>query len=396
MPSIQPNVLQWARETAGLSLDDAAEKIGIHGEAAAERLRAFEIGDREPSRAQLVRMAKAYRRSLLTLYLSEPPPKGDRGQDFRTLPQRQTTNEPLVDTLVRDVRTRQATVRSAIEEDPDVRPLAFVASMTANQGVTTVADSIRQTFGFNVAEFRAQGSVDAAFSYLRSKAEAAGVFVLLMGNLGTHHTDIEVSAFRGFALADPIAPFVVINDHDARSAWSFTLLHELAHLWLGATGISGLYGESQLERFCNDVASSLLLAAAELETLEVNSGVDEAIAVQRITEFAEPRFVSRAMIAYRLFRIGRISEQTWNNVTLAFRREGQEGRQAERERNQQREGGPNYYVVRGHRLGTALLRFVEQCVNTGVLTPTKASLVLGVKPHSVAPLLSTLHRGRAA
>jgi hypothetical protein len=30
-------------------------------------------------------MAKVYRRSLLTFYLSAPPPKGDRGEDFRTV-----------------------------------------------------------------------------------------------------------------------------------------------------------------------------------------------------------------------------------------------------------------------------------------------------------------------
>src|SRR3546814_17037769 len=64
-----------------------------------------------------------------------------------------------------------------------------------------------------------------------------------------------IDAFRGFALADPIAPFVVINDRDAKTAWSFTLLHEVAHLWIGATGVSGGHFEGSTEQFCNDVAS---------------------------------------------------------------------------------------------------------------------------------------------
>ncbi len=393
MPSIQPRVLVWARETAGLSLDDAAEKIGMSGEAAAERLRALELGTREPSRAQLVRMAKAYRRSLLTLYLPEPPAKGDRGQDFRTLPQQQTGNEPLVDALVRDIRTRQAMVRSAMEDDQDVRALPFVSSMTMDNGVAAVARSIQQTLGYDVRSFRDAGSVDGAFSYLRTKVEAVGVFVLLIGNLGSHHTTLEVSAFRGFALADVIAPFIVINDQDARRAWSFTLLHELAHLWLGETGISGPYGESRLERFCNDVASSLLLSGVELQGLDVNPGTTEVAAVRLISEFAERRFISRSMVAYRLFLAGRVSEQAWLNLSTTFRQEWLAGRQAQRERAQEREGGgPNYYVVRKHRLGTGLLRFVEQSIQEGTLTPTKAGLVLGVKARSVAPLLRTLHR----
>jgi len=33
-------------------------------------------------------------------------------------------------------------------------------------------------------------------------------------------------------------PFIVINDQDARAAWSFTALHEVAHLGLGTTGVS--------------------------------------------------------------------------------------------------------------------------------------------------------------
>jgi Zn-dependent peptidase ImmA (M78 family)/transcriptional regulator with XRE-family HTH domain len=390
MPAIEPNVLVWARETAGLSLDDAAEKIGMQGEAAAERLRAIELGEREPSRAQLLKMSKAYRRSLLTLYLPAPPAKGDRGQDFRTLPQQQTPNEPLVDALVRDIRTRQSMVRSVLEDDPDVQPLRFVGSMTMNNGVAAVAHSIQQTLDFDVRGFRAEDNADEAFAYLRSKAETAGVFVLLIGNLGSHHTDLEVAAFRGFALADSLAPFVVINDHDARSAWSFTLLHELAHLWLGATGISGSYGEGRLERFCNDVASSLLLRGEELQALEIDQGTAEREAARLIGTFAEDRRVSRSMVAYRLFLIGRISEQTWRNLSAGFHQEWLASRDAQRQRAQQREGGPNYYVVRRHRLGRGLLRFVERSIQDGALTPTKASLVLGVKARSVAPLLGTI------
>lgn len=393
MPSIRPNVLVWARETAGLSIEEAAEKIGFRGDGAIERLNALESGRREPTRAQLLKMAKAYRRSLLTFYLPDPPRKGDSGEDFRSLPQQQTTDEKLVDALVRDIRVRQALVRSVLEDDQDTRPLPFIGSMTLDSGVAAISKSIQEAVGFDVKGFRAQHSIDAAFSYLRTKVEALGVFVLLMGNLGSHHSDVAVSAFRGFALADDIAPFIVINDHDARSAWAFTLLHELAHLWLGATGISGPYGESKLERFCNDVASSLLLAPDELQSLNVGPGATEETAARIISAFAQERLISRSMVAYRLYRLDRISKEIWSNLTETFRQEWLASRQIQREKAKQREGGPNPYVIRRHRLGLGLLRFVDQGVQEGALTPTKAGLVLGVKPRSVATLLSTLHQG---
>ena len=41
------------------------------------------------------------------------------------------------------------------------------------------------------------------------------------------------------------------------------------------------------------------------------------------------------------------------------------------------DGGPNYYIVRRHRLGAALLNFVARNMSEGVLTPTRASKLLG-------------------
>ena len=46
MPSVNPEILSCARETAGLSLEEAAEKLGIHdshGVNAAQRLAAFDL-----------------------------------------------------------------------------------------------------------------------------------------------------------------------------------------------------------------------------------------------------------------------------------------------------------------------------------------------------------------
>jgi Zn-dependent peptidase ImmA (M78 family) len=116
------------------------------------------------------------------------------------------------------------------------------------------------------------------------------VFVLLLGNLGSHHTNIDAEVFRGFAVADPLAPFIVINDQDARPAWSFTALHELAHLWLGATGVSGQSLEAQIERYCNDVAGEILLPTAEVT--RVLAGLRRLPlpeAIETVTQFANQR-----------------------------------------------------------------------------------------------------------
>lgn len=391
MPAVNPEVLRWARETSALSVDAAAAKLQIAPGGA--RLSEYESGAREPSSALLKRMAKVYRRPLLAFYLAAPPPRGDTGEDFRNLPQRSTEDEPLVNALLRDVKARQSLIKEVLdEEQPEgATRLSFVNSTRIEAGVDAVLTSISNVLGIERTNFRAQLSVDAAFSYLRYKAESAGIFVLLIGNLGTYHTNLEVSAFRGFALADPFAPFVVINDQDARSAWSFTLLHEIAHLWVGASGISGAYGESRLERFCNDVASEFLMPTAELPLLEIGADQTEDQVVEHISTFARERRISRSMVAYRLFRANRIDFPHWERLAERFRTEWQAGRDERREATREAAGGPNYYVVRRHRLGNALLKVVDRTLEQGLLTPTKAGTVLGVNARSVAPLLSSIH-----
>jgi Zn-dependent peptidase ImmA (M78 family)/transcriptional regulator with XRE-family HTH domain len=378
-------LFRWARETAGLDVGAAAKALGIKP----AKLEAIEQGEAEPSRPQLLNMAKVYRRSLVTFYLAKPPERGERGEDFRTLPpDGSQADDALLDALIRDVRSRQAVVRSLTEDEDETEPLRFIGSSTMKDGSDAVLASIKKTLHIDLAEYRRQKSAEDAFTYLRTQAESAGIFVLLMGNLGTHHSAIAVEVFRGFAIADPFAPFVIINDQDARTAWSFTLLHEIAHLWLGTTGVSSNSFEKAIERFCNDVASHFLLPADELRELNVVVDTPPARAIELIAAFANRRFVSRKMVAYSLFKARRIDLTTWHALDTALFKLWQKEKATQKEKGRESESGPNYYIVRRHRLGRALLGLVERSMGAGALTPVKAAKVLGVKPRSVYPLLA--------
>ena len=389
MPRVNPNILLWARETAGLTLEDAADRLQIRaarGRPPSERLRALESGDDEPTRALLVRMTQQYRRPLLTFYLSSPPSRGDRGEDFRTLPDTYSgVEDNLLDVLIRNIRARQSMVRSLIEDEEDVSPLPFVGSMFMSDGTDAVLESIQETLQIRLSSFRDCGSPLKAFALLRDAAESAGVFVLLKGDLGNYHTAIDVETFRGFSIADPIAPFLVINDQDSKAAWSFTLLHELTHVWLGQTGVGGANAERDVERFCNDVASEFLLPQEELVGFEFPLGkqTDARALLREVSEFAQRRNVSGSMVAYGLFRAGVIDSDAWAYLSEAFSKLWAQQRQQEREKAREQEGGPNYYVVRRHRLGSALTEFVGRMVAEGALTTTKAATVLGVKAKQV-------------
>ena len=385
MPPINPEILRWARETSGLSVEGAAKALAITRPG---RLEALEEGKEQPSRPLLLKMAKKYRRPLLTFYLAAPPKRGDRGQDFRTLPPHQSIeDEAALDALIRDLKARQNLVRVIVQDEEEAEPLTFIASRKMSDGVTSVVQSITRTLKIDVSEYRSKDSYNSAFAFLRERAEAAGIFVLLVGNLGSHHSAIPVETFRGFAISDVYAPFVVINDQDAHPAWTFTLLHEIAHLWLGATGVSGARAEKDIEQFCNDVAGEFLLPKDELRELKVTDRTSVEDAIGLITEFARARKVSRSMVAYKLFRAKQIKWETWQALDSNIRQIWMSEREKRKAQQQNRESGPNYYVVRRHRVGRALLDLVSRNMSAGALSPVKAAKVLGVKLRSVYPLL---------
>jgi Zn-dependent peptidase ImmA (M78 family)/transcriptional regulator with XRE-family HTH domain len=404
--NINPGILTWARETAGLSLEDAAARIGIGASAAlsaAEKLDQLERGAKFPTRIQLTRFASVYRRPLLTFYMQRPPPQVPRGEDFRTLPFEVPPHEnALLDALLRDIRARQDMVKSILEDDEDRKPLDFVGSVAMPRGVQFVVDSIAARLGFQPNAHR-KGTTENLFKDLRCRAERAGIFVLLVGDLGSHHSVINERVFRGFAIADQIAPFVVINDQDARTARSFTLIHELAHIWLGQTGVSGLANDGQattpqgrIEQFCNDVAGHLLLPADAFADRPDFSADDIQAAANVIDGIAKIWRVSEPMVTYRMSRLGWITGKVYGHLTAHFSARWQAMRLRQTEEAKDRDSKPSYYTVRQFKLGDALLGVVHNAMRSNQLTHTKAAKVLGVNPSSVEPLLKKYESSRGA
>lgn len=397
---VNPDILRWARETARLEPEIAVKKIGLaktKALTAVERLEALETGDTAPTRALLVRMAKQYRRPLLTFYLSDVPEKGDRGNDYRTLPDGyDPTDDAFLDALIRGIRARQSLLRAALEDEEEADKLPFIGSMTMNDSVAAVVASVRDTVPITLDEFRAADSAGEAFKKLRTAIESTGIYVVLAGNLGSYHTAIDLRTFRGFALSDPVAPFIIMNDQDAHAAWSFTLLHELTHLWLGQTGVSGGTAELAVEQFCNDVAGEFLLPARDLQQFVLPDADNDEIIADAITAFANDRNISRSMVAYKIYRQQRIQQDVWRRLNTRFREEWLEGREKSRERARGQEGGANYYTVRRHRVGDALANVVQRMMRSGALTTTKAGTVLDVKAKNVQNLLNVGEGGRAA
>ncbi len=172
------------------------------------------VSDAEPARQDRERLPPPGRH----LLPQAAPAQASRGEDFRTLPFDVPPRESAkLDALLRDIRARQEMVKSILEDEDEATPLHFVGSATVQQGVQAVIDSIAAKLEIPLDTLsRRNGTADDLFRDLRSRSERIGVFVLLVGDLGSHHHTISERVFRGFAIADRVAPFVVINDQDAK------------------------------------------------------------------------------------------------------------------------------------------------------------------------------------
>jgi hypothetical protein len=75
------------------------------------------------------------------------------------------------------------------------------------------------------------------------------------------------------------------------------------------------------------------------------------------------------------------------NLFRMFAARWREEKKRRKEKDKESEGGPNFYVVRRHRLGNALLGVVRRAIQEETLTHTRAAKILGVSPPSVDQLL---------
>lgn len=407
MVAVNPDNIRWARKAMNLGIEDAAKKLGFTSSeksSATDKLRRLENGETPPTQVQLSKMANVYRQPVAVFYLNTVPRNSEKGQDFRTLPQqtKDPTGNARLEILISMVRARQSLIRDILESD-ERQPLPFVASMDVADGIEHITEDIINTLGFNLTKFRSRPSQPAeALKYIRRCAEDVGIFVLLLSDLGHPQTNtIPVSIFRGFALADDIAPFVVINRKDSKRAQAFTLLHEVAHIWLGSSGISGKAydSDSRIERLCSRVAGRILLPIRELQELSSLRTAPFKNTLGRIQEFADARNISRAMVAYNLRLECYISQQTWLSIQSELDREHQRNEEKElQKREQDRVLGKSTPIdsnrIKRFSLGEPLLDLARRSLANGDLTPTKASTLLGVSPRKVRSFLHPQRAGR--
>jgi|FLOH01.1.fsa_nt_gi Zn-dependent peptidase ImmA (M78 family)/transcriptional regulator with XRE-family HTH domain len=264
---ITPSVLEWARNRAFMTIDALSDKLSVK----TEKIAMWEKGDAKPTFKQAQNVAKALQVPFGYLFLTQPPEEALLIPDLRTI--RDSAPQEISATfreLLYEMDRKQQWYKEYVLESGEL-PLDFIGKFNINTNSEEVIADIRNTLNWSSGFASSANVKDEYIKEISLKAEAAGILIMRNSVLANNtHKHLYVSEFRGFAISDKYAPLIFINTADAKSAQIFTLAHELAHLWIGESGISSVdLHESEgnrIEKFCNKIAAELLMPEREFAT----------------------------------------------------------------------------------------------------------------------------------
>lgn len=300
--AIEPKMLVWARQRAKLDLGGLIKRF--------PKLRDWENGAVQPSLKQLEAFAKITHAPIGMLFLPVPPLEQLPIPDFRTMGTA-TLLQPSIDLLetIYICQERQAWYQDYMRMQGEAS-LDYVGSVKMGTNVVKIAETIRQFLDFDLLQRGQIKTWEEALRLFKAQIENKGILVMSSGVVGNNNRrKLDPQEFRGFALVDKFAPLIFVNSNDTKSAQMFTLAHELAHVWIGKSGVSdsqvGVIPDQRnnhAEYWCNQVASELLVPLSDLEK-HYHTNVT-------IEELARRYKVSTLVVLRRIYDLGKINRET--------------------------------------------------------------------------------------
>ncbi len=387
---IKPELLVWARQSAGLSLDAAAAKLRV----SEERLRSWETDEARPTIAQLRAAARVYKRPLAIFYLPEPPLDFQPLRDYRRVPEAQLGQ--LSPELLAVIRRAHAIREAALElrelADETVKPAPKLDEGTTDP--ERYGAAARALLGVTLAQQAAWRDPGRALNAWLDAVSRLDVLVLQAQR-------IPIQEMRGFSISTDRLPVVVLNGGDFPRGRIFTLLHEFAHVLLHADGVCDALPRRQahgptdeIEIFCNQVAAAALmpLGAFRSEPALQDPPADRRWSEDTIGSLSEKYSTSREAIVRRLHSIGladwdflQEKEAEYRTAYKAYREE-----QKRKRREEERSGGPGYYRMKIRDLGRGFIESALDAYYRRAITGSDLSEYLEIKLNGLPKLEAEL------
>jgi len=360
---IKPEMMTWARERAGFSMDELTKTF--------RRLPEWESGKTQPTLIQLEAFAHKVRVPSGYMYFSSPPEERIPIADFRTISGKETTQpSPNLLTMMIDCELRQDWYRDfAIEEG--LEELGFVGTASLNDAPSEIAQRIVATIEFDLEARSSCTTWVEALRYFIRQIDEAGILVMVSGIVRSNtHLRLNPEEFRGFALSDNLAPLIFVNGADSKAAQIFTLAHELDHLWLGESALSnsGRNINCKLppeDHWCIAVAAEVLIPLVHLR-LQLNETETHEKSITRLARLYK---VSTLVILRRLHDVGVLSKNEFERAWLV---------ELNKVKQVSSQGGGNFYHSTITRVGHRFAYALTSSANVGQTLTRDACRLLGI------------------
>lgn len=367
-------MLRWAREWRGRSIEDAAKKLNTKP----ANIVSWERGEAVPSVRQARMLAGYYERGFLEFFLDTPPPVSESAlvPDFRL---HRDAADPSGDRELQAIQSWAEEQRlNALDlyEMLGDTPPQFAGELYATTGSNPeiVAAHARKAATFAVDEQMSLPPAERSNmpKLVRRAIERLGVLVLKESGLAKY-------GVRGLCVFATPLP-VIVYGTEAPAAQSFTMAHELAHVILQQSAISGpptardaQSATEAVERWCDQFAGAFLIPADAMATVwsRPNAALP-AIGDDLLGKLANTFCVSRHAMLIRLMHLGYVEPAFyWDVKRPEF---------LQQEREFKGGGRAKYYGTRYRSShGDLYTGLVLEAWNSGAITNHNAAEFMGIK-----------------
>jgi Zn-dependent peptidase ImmA (M78 family)/transcriptional regulator with XRE-family HTH domain len=390
---ITPKVLKWARESARMTEETAAAKVSVP----VDKLKEWEEGINQPTIRQAQTLARAYKRPFALFFLPEIPRDFQPLQDFRKQGSKSLSTASVF--IIREIQQKQAWI-SEVNEENDEEKLSFVGKYTLNDNPSIVADDILNTLNINPPNYKTGNPI-------REWIDAAELNGIFISRTSFIHSRLKLDSeeIQGFAISDPYAPFVFINSDDWNAPQLFTLVHELAHIWIAETGISNdiepeIKNKDKLhpvELFCNEVAANALIPKNIISNLDktIFNNSREIFKVAKNLGVSSFAFLVRALkmnlIPISVYQ--KLKREADIEYNAFLKREADiKAKLKAKQKEQDKPSGPNYFLLQLNRNSRLFTQTVLDAFHGGFIEPTQASNLLNVQINKFRKLEAQLYK----
>lgn len=362
---INNDLITWAIDRAGYELP---EYLLLN-----PKVEAWLNDTKKPTVKQLQDFSRNVHVPFGYLLLEDPPSETLSFPFFRT--GKAVTKEVSLNVYdaVQIVQKRQDWLVEYLQEE-GYAPLDFVGKFDATSNYRDLVNDIRSTLELRPNWASYHNTWERALEFLVMRIEECGIVVNFSGIVGNNtRRPISVEECRGFVLVDEYAPFMFVNSADAKAAQMFTIIHELAHIWIGqSAGFDMkqlLPADDPIEVLCDKVAAEFLVPQDSL----INLWREE----QDFEKLNRTFKVSPIVVARRALDLGLITRRAFfgfyneyvdkiNNLKL------------------NRGSGGNFYATAKKRISLRLAGFINNAVKEQKLLYRDAYKLTGLKGDTYA------------